>query len=77
MRSHVPAGLFSLRFLATALLAAAATALPAAEPDTCGGDWLVDDARDLPWTVYVQTLSLSYSGSPSVSFRNPFEVVIG
>ncbi len=45
--------------------------------DTCAGDWLVSDARDLPWTVYVGTLSLSYTGSPSVSYPSAYAPIIG
>jgi hypothetical protein len=45
--------------------------------NTCAGDWLVDDARDLPWTVYVTTLSLSYTGTPSVSMVSAYDLIIG
>jgi len=45
--------------------------------DTCAGDWLVDNARDLPWTVYVRTLSFAYTGTPSVAKASAYDLVIG
>jgi hypothetical protein len=44
--------------------------------DTCAGDWLVTDTRpDLPWTVYVTTLSIQGSGIANIKGSNT--IVIG